>query len=290
MKLSIAFITSNRKKELLKAINSCIDKIHCEYEIVIVDNKSTDGCESYIKSNTQKDINYYYSDINLGVAGGRNKAYSLSKGEYVFFLDDDAIVIGDAFFDRLIMFMDANHVVVAASPNIQEPQKGTNLNSKYVYQDGMYKQILSYCGCAHILRKQFFDTLPCLYPNNLQFGSEELYSSIMSYANDKIVVEIEELLVEHYPSMVNRVEGDDRKFNFIFNQYIIKRMLYPKNKIWLTKLFFTLHKAKHHFIGIRWNRRTKEYEKLRYEEQCVNRMSVNVWIRLKEKFGWRIIY
>ena len=96
MKLSIMFITHNRKEELKRAIKSCIKNSIENMEFVIVDNNSTDGTESEIKqllTDAKTKFTYFFSNTNLGVSGGRNKAYSLCKGEYIFGFDDDAILI-----------------------------------------------------------------------------------------------------------------------------------------------------------------------------------------------------
>jgi len=102
MKLSIAIITFNRKTELLRAIDSCIDNRIEDMEFVIVDNHSTDGTkeevERYFHEKKSK-YQYIYMNKNLGVAGGRNKAMEMANGEYVFFLDDDAIIETEQFFD-----------------------------------------------------------------------------------------------------------------------------------------------------------------------------------------------
>ena len=104
MKLSIAIITFNRKTELLRAIDSCIDNRIEDMEFVIVDNHSTDGTkeevERYFHEKKSK-YQYIYMNKNLGVAGGRNKAMEMANGEYVFFLDDDAIIETEQFFETM---------------------------------------------------------------------------------------------------------------------------------------------------------------------------------------------
>ena len=93
--LSIVIITCNRKDSLEKTILSCIDHVSIEWELIVVDNGSTDGTRTMVED-MQKEIGfalqYYYSNTNLGVAGARNLGYDLAKGEILYFIDDDAIV------------------------------------------------------------------------------------------------------------------------------------------------------------------------------------------------------
>lgn len=292
MKLSIAFITNNRKEELLRAILSCQNNINNiintkEAEYIIIDNASTDGTEKFIKTNVNiKNLQYKYSSENLGVSGGRNLAFCLCKGDYVFFLDDDAIIASNYFFDSLISFMDKNNDIVAVSPDIQEPLTNSNLNSNNNCIEGQLNLILSFCGCAHMLRRNFFKNI-VLYPDNLKFGSEELYASIQAYSLDKLVVQYDKVKVEHYPSTVNRFVGDERKFNFIFNQYIIKKLLYPKIVLWITWFFYILHRVKHGYCSKKWKRQAKEYYIERFDKSYINRINIKNWIKLIKRFGWR---
>ncbi|EOU1756635.1 glycosyltransferase [Clostridium perfringens] len=288
MKLSIAFITRNRKKELLRALNSCINGLLPDSEIIIVDNSSTDGTEDYIKENFNfKNLKYSFETTNHGVAGGRNIAFSLCEGEYVFFLDDDAIIVGNTFWKEIIDYMDNHKSVVALSPNIQEPVTNTNLNCKNIYESENNIEILSYCGCAHILRKDFFSAFGTLYPPKLMFGSEELYSSIIAWSKNKKVVWLENVRVEHYPSIINRHSGDERKLDFIINQYVIKKITYPAICLPITWFIYTLHKVKHGFYGLRLNREIKKKVQMRYSTGLVERISIKSWYSLFNKFGWK---
>lgn len=293
MKLSIAIITYNRKKELLRALKSCDERLRnyihdYSYEYVIWDNYSSDGSEEYIKSNFQKtNLKYIYSRENLGVSGGRNKVFEKCSGEYVFFLDDDAVIASKDFFTQMLLYMDENQNIVALSPDIQEPESGTDLNSRYTYQMGNYSLILSFCGCAHVLRREFFNQIGSLYPDKLKFGSEELYASIIAHANNKYVVEYKKIKVEHFPSVINRHEGNERKFEFIFNQYLIKTYLYPKSVILISFSCYMLHRLKNGFCGKKWSLVAKELKKERFQSEYISRIAFKEWTKIIRKFSWK---
>ena len=96
--ISVVFITCNRKDELSEAIISCLDKISEPFEIVIVDNSSSDGTKVKVVELSEKynfELNYLYNVTNLGVAQARNIGYKIAKGDVLFFLDDDAKVVSD---------------------------------------------------------------------------------------------------------------------------------------------------------------------------------------------------
>lgn len=65
------------------------------FEIIIVDNKSTDNTkeitENFIKNNPHLKIHYIY-EPQVGLSSARNAALKIAKGKYIAFIDDDALV------------------------------------------------------------------------------------------------------------------------------------------------------------------------------------------------------
>lgn len=84
-KVSIIIPTYNREKYIKGAIESAINQTYQDYEIIIVDNNSTDSTyntiESYAKNNPK--IRSYQNKENIGPARNWKKCIELSKGEYI---------------------------------------------------------------------------------------------------------------------------------------------------------------------------------------------------------------
>ena len=157
IKISIMIITYNRKEELLRALNSCLKNWKEYLEVVIVDNNSSDNTqiavEDYLKKNKVR-YKYFYSNKNLGISAGRNKAFELCEGEYVFCLDDDAVIVTNNFFEKLYEKMSLTDAV-AASVQIYEPATDRQLKG-YTYEINGELRALSYIGAAHVLKSNFF--------------------------------------------------------------------------------------------------------------------------------------
>ena len=217
IKISVMFITYNRKRELLRALESCVNNRISDMEIVIVDNNSLDGSQeavsNYLKKNNIS-YKYFYSEINLGISAGRNKAFELCEGELVFCLDDDAVIVTNNFFQKLYEKMSKSDAV-AAAVQIYEPVSNRYLKGYTFEKDGQLRS-LSYIGAAHVLRTNFFKGTK-LYPDSLVFGSEEYYVAYRIQKQQKKMLYFEDLIVHHLPSQVARVYGDDRKANIIAN-------------------------------------------------------------------------
>lgn len=91
--ISAIICTHNRSDLLPKAIDSLISQTipDSSYEIIVVDNASTDNtksvCESYL---LRPNFRYIYESVP-GLSVARNRGLAEAKGKYVAYMDDDAI-------------------------------------------------------------------------------------------------------------------------------------------------------------------------------------------------------
>ena len=87
MNISVIIPTFNRRKNLNRTINSVLNQTFQPFEIIVVDDGSTDGTKEWIP--------YYYPNIkyiyqsNAGVSAARNKGINIAKGDWLAFLDSD---------------------------------------------------------------------------------------------------------------------------------------------------------------------------------------------------------
>lgn len=102
--ISIIIPTYNRKDILKEAIDSILLQSYYNYEIIIIDDCSSDGTEQYIKSKYNKEcrIKYYKNETNSGAGISRKNGYSKSNGDYLIFMDDDDYYTDCNFFKKAI--------------------------------------------------------------------------------------------------------------------------------------------------------------------------------------------
>jgi glycosyltransferase involved in cell wall biosynthesis len=86
--VSVVIPSRNHIKKLQKALESVIRQTYNNYEVIVIDDASSDGTSSWVKT--------HYPDIQLirlsrqcGAAGARNKALKIAKGKFIAFLDSD---------------------------------------------------------------------------------------------------------------------------------------------------------------------------------------------------------
>lgn len=91
--VSVIIPTYNRKKTLKRCIDSVLQQSYRNFEIIIVDDCSTDGTMEFVEAEYGNiaDINIIYvrNDSNLGAAASRNVGVSYANGEYIAFHDSD---------------------------------------------------------------------------------------------------------------------------------------------------------------------------------------------------------
>ncbi len=103
-KVSICLPTYNRKEYLKETLDSILAQTYKNYEIVIVDDGSTDGTAEMI-NNLDYPTTYHWQE-NAGDAAARNKLIELAKGDYISFIDSDDLLVPDAI-ERMIHAMQA---------------------------------------------------------------------------------------------------------------------------------------------------------------------------------------
>lgn len=92
-------------KPCLDALIAALDGV--DYEIIMVDNGSTDGTVALLRQYESTDVRLHCNDKNLGVAAARNVGLQKAAGKLLWLLDIDTVVNRDAWLG-LSSFMDTH--------------------------------------------------------------------------------------------------------------------------------------------------------------------------------------
>lgn len=87
--ISVVIPTYNRAADLKRAISSVINQTYSNWEIIVVDNSSTDNTKQVLQSFQNPKIRVYEINNEGIIARSRNLGLMNAKGEYIAFLDSD---------------------------------------------------------------------------------------------------------------------------------------------------------------------------------------------------------
>jgi len=92
--VSIVVPTYNRAHYLGQAIDSILSQTYTDYEIIVIDDGSTDHTAELVKAMSDPRIRYIFQE-NQGISGARNTGVQTARGRYIAFLDSDDVWLPD---------------------------------------------------------------------------------------------------------------------------------------------------------------------------------------------------
>lgn len=127
MTLSIVILTLNSKENILKCLKAIQPACpNYEYEIIIIDNGSSDETIKLIESN-YPDCKLIKNKTNLGVAKARNIGIQAANGEYLLILDDD-VVMHPLSLEKLIRIISDDETIGLIAPQLLNPDDTIQYN------------------------------------------------------------------------------------------------------------------------------------------------------------------
>lgn len=175
MKLSIIIVTWNTADTTIKCIQSIKKNLSgFNYEIIVVDNASTDNTLNLIK--TEKHLKIVKNRTNLGYGKGNNSGAKIASGEYLFFLNSDMELVDNKLVD-MYNYLNKNPDIGIIAPkflnidlspqgSVWPPQTllnafkefwlGQNTYSKYVPSSNKAIEVFSLSGGAIMMKLSLF--------------------------------------------------------------------------------------------------------------------------------------
>ncbi|MBD3881905.1 glycosyltransferase [Phormidium tenue FACHB-886] len=90
-RVSVIVPTYNGDRFVAKAVESVLHQSYSDYELIVVDDGSSDGTAQVLASYAERI--HYVSQANHGVAAARNHGLALAQGEFIAFLDQDDVLL-----------------------------------------------------------------------------------------------------------------------------------------------------------------------------------------------------
>ncbi len=106
--VSIIMPVHNGAATIGESIESVLSQNYSYWELIVVDDGSTDETKDIIMKYSDRRIRYFFQSKNIGVARARNIGIRISKGRYIAFLDSDDLWLPEKLQCQL-EFMYKNH-------------------------------------------------------------------------------------------------------------------------------------------------------------------------------------
>jgi glycosyltransferase involved in cell wall biosynthesis len=167
--ISVIVPIYNKKDYLQRCIKSILKQEYKNFELLLIDDGSTDNsgeiCDFYAQKDSRIRVMH---QINSGVSKARNTGLAMTKGDYIFFIDPDDYISSKLFKDTIDILHKSNAEIVlfgVQTTNGQNILKTDNLNKISQMPLEKLKIYLSCVGMWEVWRKAY---KKCIW-NNVQF-------------------------------------------------------------------------------------------------------------------------
>ena len=124
--------TYNRLPVLKSCLSALSNQTTEDFEILLVDDCSSDGTKEYIKSSNLPNLKYIRLEEHRGPYHARNLAIREAKGEIIIFIDSDVIVFPDFIEDHIKIHKKREDVVVQGMVKHVKSPGDVNTNGFYI--------------------------------------------------------------------------------------------------------------------------------------------------------------
>jgi GT2 family glycosyltransferase len=235
--VSVIIITWNRREDVLETIQSIYDQAYRNFEVIVVDNGSTDGTVEALRR-AYPAVRVLALGRNTGV-GGRNAGIRSARGDIIFCLDSDASLSHDTLTQIVRKLQARPDVGIINSKIVNAYTRELDRTAGWVYTEkdkaDQDVEFLSYNfsegGCA--IRKKVFDQVG-LFWEALFFGCEGQEFSLRVWDAGYKILYCPQAIVYHRASPQQRMIGGERDYFFLRNALYIYAVHYP----WWMLIFF----------------------------------------------------
>ena len=153
--ISVITPSYNAERFIRETIDSVLNQTYSNWEMVIVDDCSTDNTTSIVKEYMERDnrIKLIVLEVNSGSAVARNTAMENAKGQYIAFLDSDDLWLPEKL-DKQLQFMQEKDIAFSFTKYVRILEDGTKTNAVSETPPSVnYDDLMKRCviGCLTVM-------------------------------------------------------------------------------------------------------------------------------------------
>ncbi|MDQ6844058.1 MAG: glycosyltransferase [Bacteroidota bacterium] len=249
--VSVLMTAYNREKYISEAIESVLASTYINWELIIVDDCSTDNTLAIAREYEKKDprIQIHLNKENLSDYPNRNKAASYAKGKYLKYLDSDDVIFPEGIqycVEEMEKFADVSMgILYLRNRNSTE---SFMMSSEEIIRNHFFKgSILSIGPSGSIYNRNWFEL------NNgfdIRFGvASDNYFNIQMAAKACVVL----LPKVFFDYRVHDEQQNTNEKGYLINNYLYNKELYEKGDLPLSAdeiLYLKRKLQKRHLVNI----------------------------------------
>ena len=197
MKYTILVVTYNREKYIRKCLDSIFNQTYKNFELIIVDDGSTDNTKKIINEYKKTNQFKYYYKKNNGVADSRNYAISKVKTKYFMFVDSDDYISEDLLekcsqYDNYDLLCFKGYKVTEEYKIIEKMEKKNfeNYNGKNVLLSFIKQNILFLVPWGYIYNIEVFKKNNLKYPKGYVMEDAGITPIVILKSNKVISIDL----------------------------------------------------------------------------------------------------
>jgi GT2 family glycosyltransferase len=239
--ITIQILNWNRAEDTQRAIASAIEQTYNNFEIIVIDNGSTDNSIELTKRNFP-DIKIIPLDKNYGCPGGRNLGIKHCNGDYIFYLDNDGVLHKNAVENAYNTIKKTHECgvltgIVYDFNSISEIDANCSIKSRASYEVNLFQGGI----CMH--KKEIYNNVG-YYPDHFMYGAEETFLSLKLFDSKYKIIKDESVILWHKQSDKARDKSREILYGY-YNRLYIAITLYPFKEMIIFIAYFIIKYPSH---------------------------------------------
>ena len=151
--VSIITPSYNTARFLRETIESVLSQTYANWEMLIVDDCSTDDTDAVVASFADERIRFFKNERNCGAACSRNFALREARGRWIAFLDSDDLWLPDKL-EKQIRFMEENGYAFSYTNYVEMDEDGNRLPTMWTGPRKIGRsrmKLFNFMGCLTVM-------------------------------------------------------------------------------------------------------------------------------------------
>ncbi|MDR1544610.1 MAG: glycosyltransferase [Prevotellaceae bacterium] len=240
--VSVNIPVKNGKKYLKQCIESVLNQTFSDFELLIVNDGSTDETANIVRSFSDKRIRFFENETCKGIAFTRNFAVELSRGKYIAVFDCDDVMLPEKL-QKQVDFLKKNPDFALVGSSIEKIDKKGVVIGKQIYKlpENLIKSQLFFDNYfaqpSMLIRREVFEK----FRYNPQFMMASDYAFWSQIAENHKVANLKEILIKY------RIHSQSITLSQLERQQIYIKKIF-EFQLSLLKIFPTENELENHFL------------------------------------------